>query len=87
MRLHQTLALDCDAKKTRTSMIAPIILILCGCTMSLVTFFIPLKNPGEYILLHSFPVHRLRRHQDVFMNHTGTTPGTGVEYWMHGDRR
>jgi sodium/pantothenate symporter len=32
-RLHQTPAADCDAKKTKTTMIAPITLILYGCTM------------------------------------------------------
>ena len=39
-RLHQTPAIDCDAKKTRTTMIAPIVLILYGCTMPFVmTYF------------------------------------------------
>jgi len=33
IKLHITPEEDCDAKKTRTTMIAPIILILYGCTM------------------------------------------------------
>jgi sodium/pantothenate symporter len=35
-RLHQTPAVDYDAKKTKTTMIAPIALILYGCTMPFV---------------------------------------------------